>query len=498
MSLTKVSYSMINGAVVNVLDYGATGDGTTDDAAAVQLALNAGGTVFFPVGTYLIGTTLDVLSNTQVLLDQNATVKAKSTLSGNLFSVNARTNVKFTGGIFDGNKANAASATAVIYIYNSSSVWVNNTTVQNGKVRNINVEGPSTSSVSKNIFIQNNSINNATNVGITFTYTGNILIENNIVATNGAGLTSGESSYISIVGNSFFANTNDGCAVGNNCSFVTITGNVSESNGAEGINIDGVDHGVITGNTSYNNLIGISVWSRSPGTASSKRNVVSSNSVSSCTQVGIVVADGNDYTIVEGNSVNSCGSHGIQTGESNDLVIRDNIVNSNAGSGIYVTGSIGTKIEGNVCTDQASYGIRIEAGTGFGRNTITNNVLAANAGGYGIYDNGAGSGNLISNNVFTDESSPVVQTSNIYVNDSVVIESNRNLIGTSGYPNVVSGTIKQYLNSWQYASAAPTTGKWTVGDTFYNSAPTAGGTIGFVCITAGTPGTWKTWGAISA
>lgn len=498
MSLTKVSYSMINGAVVNVFDYGATGDGTTDDTAAVQLALNAGGTVFFPVGTYLIGTTLNVLSNTQVSLDQNATVKAKSTLSGNLFSVNSKTNVKFTGGIFDGNKANAASATAVIYIYNSSSVWVNNTTVQNGKVRNIYVEGPSTSSVSRNIFIQNNSINNATNVGITFTYTGNILIENNLVFSNGAGLSSGESAYIVIVGNTFSAHTADGCAVGNNCSFVTMTGNVAFANGAEGLSIDGVDHGVISGNTSYNNLIGITVWSRSPGVASAKRNVVSSNSVSSCTEEGIIVADGNDFTIVEGNSVNGCGSHGIQLSESDNLVIRDNIVNSNTGSGIYIAGSIGTKIDGNVCTGQTSYGIRLEAGTGFGRNTITNNVLSANAGGYGIYDNSGGSGNVILNNIFTDESSPVVQTSNIYVNDSVVIESNRNLIGTTGYPNVINGNIKQYLNSWQYEGAAPTTGKWAIGDIFYTIAPVSGNFIGWVCVTAGTPGTWKTFGAISA
>ena len=49
-----------------------------------------------------------------------------------------------------------------------------------------------------------------------------------------------------------------------------------------------------------------------------------------------------------------------------------------------------------------------------------------------------------------------------------------------------------------YAAAAPTTGTWAVGDLFYNTAPTAGGYVGFVCVTAGTPGTWKTFGAISA
>jgi hypothetical protein len=55
MSLTKVSYSMITGASVNVKDFGATGDGTTDDTAAIQAAItfctnlsNRKQTLYFP------------------------------------------------------------------------------------------------------------------------------------------------------------------------------------------------------------------------------------------------------------------------------------------------------------------------------------------------------------------------------------------------------------------------------------------------------------------
>lgn len=59
MSLTKVTYSMIKGAVFNVLDFGATGDGSTNDQAACQAAVDAavaagGGAVYFPAGTYLL------------------------------------------------------------------------------------------------------------------------------------------------------------------------------------------------------------------------------------------------------------------------------------------------------------------------------------------------------------------------------------------------------------------------------------------------------------
>lgn len=62
MSLTKVSYSMIEGAYANVLDFGAVGDGVVDDTVAIQTAINAmidtGGTVYFPVGVYKITSTL--------------------------------------------------------------------------------------------------------------------------------------------------------------------------------------------------------------------------------------------------------------------------------------------------------------------------------------------------------------------------------------------------------------------------------------------------------
>jgi hypothetical protein len=71
MTLTKATYSMINGAVVNVLDYGAVGDGTANDTAAIQAAIdslsvtssatsNGSGTVYFPAGNYRITDTIRI------------------------------------------------------------------------------------------------------------------------------------------------------------------------------------------------------------------------------------------------------------------------------------------------------------------------------------------------------------------------------------------------------------------------------------------------------
>ncbi len=48
-------------------------------------------------------------------------------------------------------------------------------------------------------------------------------------------------------------------------------------------------------------------------------------------------------------------------------------------------------------------------------------------------------------------------------------------------------------------SAAPTGSvvNWSVGDIVASTAPTSGGFYGWVCTTAGTPGTWKQWGPIA-
>tara|TARA_R110000803_G_scaffold145957_1_gene211808 strand:+ start:617 stop:2452 length:1836 start_codon:yes stop_codon:yes gene_type:complete len=61
MALTKVHNRMIANASVNVQDFGATGDGTTNDTVAVQAAIDSipnGGSVYFPSGTYRIARTV--------------------------------------------------------------------------------------------------------------------------------------------------------------------------------------------------------------------------------------------------------------------------------------------------------------------------------------------------------------------------------------------------------------------------------------------------------
>jgi len=56
--------------------------------------------------------------------------------------------------------------------------------------------------------------------------------------------------------------------------------------------------------------------------------------------------------------------------------------------------------------------------------------------------------------------------------------------------NAYSHTVNGGGNRVSWGTAAPTTGTWAVGDVVYKTAPTSSGIFAWVCVTAGTPGTW--------
>lgn len=69
MALTKVSYSMVTGAPINVLDYGADASGVADSTSAIQAAFTAAASasqevsaleVVFPAGTYKVSSSITI------------------------------------------------------------------------------------------------------------------------------------------------------------------------------------------------------------------------------------------------------------------------------------------------------------------------------------------------------------------------------------------------------------------------------------------------------
>ena len=67
------------------------------------------------------------------------------------------------------------------------------------------------------------------------------------------------------------------------------------------------------------------------------------------------------------------------------------------------------------------------------------------------------------------------------------------------YANTGSGGRMQSVGYCYSATAfASACGGGTKGDIVYNTAPTPGGYLGWVCTVTGTPGTWKPFGLIAS
>lgn len=86
MSLTKVSYSLINGAPINVLDYGADPTGVSDSTTALQAAVNAGSVVEFPAGEYLISANINLPASVALIGAGYEFVTIKATVRREMIS----------------------------------------------------------------------------------------------------------------------------------------------------------------------------------------------------------------------------------------------------------------------------------------------------------------------------------------------------------------------------------------------------------------------------
>lgn len=111
MTLTRVTSSMFNDGTINVLHYGATGDGVTNDSAAIGDAIDAmvdGSVLFFPKGTYLINSsftkTITGLSNIKIV-GNGAIIQYNVDQATQVFSLNFINceNVEVFGMLWDGN-----------------------------------------------------------------------------------------------------------------------------------------------------------------------------------------------------------------------------------------------------------------------------------------------------------------------------------------------------------------------------------------------------------
>lgn len=119
------------GQVFNVKAYGAIGDGTTDDTAAIQNAMNAigsgGGSIYIPDGTYLVTSTLLIKqSRTRIFCSGGAVIECDGSVVTTLIKPNA---TGLSQILIDGGKWLQTNATAQGIGWDfsdSSNVWARN------------------------------------------------------------------------------------------------------------------------------------------------------------------------------------------------------------------------------------------------------------------------------------------------------------------------------------------------------------------------------------
>lgn len=101
--------------VISVKDFGATGDGSTDDTAAIQAALDSGNkTIHFPVGTYIAaGLTV---TNTDIFLFGPGIIKLKNLSNYPILLATSAHRLKIVDLTFDGNRTNAGTGTFAVQL----------------------------------------------------------------------------------------------------------------------------------------------------------------------------------------------------------------------------------------------------------------------------------------------------------------------------------------------------------------------------------------------
>ena len=142
MAVYNINGDTINANVfVSVTDYGAKGDGTTNDSTAIQAALTAlsetGGIIFFPKGVYLLQTALLFYSNQTLWFENGATLLQGAAIDNLLMSYCGSSTGEYDGthdcliygGIFDGGAYTTNNT--LVGIVHSKNIVFKDCTIKN-------------------------------------------------------------------------------------------------------------------------------------------------------------------------------------------------------------------------------------------------------------------------------------------------------------------------------------------------------------------------------
>ena len=186
--LEQIGYEEINAKLpANVKDFGAVGDGVTDDTAAIQAAIDCENVdkLYFPTGTYLINETVNLRSNIK-LYGEGVIKIAGSATTTDMIRIDGFDNIVVDGLKFETtlNNTDASSfnrSTSVLWsnmiafhITNSNNISIMNSDFTNFEYA-FKVDG--NSDFNNNVLVENCKINNSP-MPIYVSYTDNFKVRN--------------------------------------------------------------------------------------------------------------------------------------------------------------------------------------------------------------------------------------------------------------------------------------------------------------------------------
>jgi len=352
----------------SVKDYGATGDGVTDDTAAIQLAATAaaGKTLWFPDGTYMTTGKTNVAGN--ILLSEGTTVKLSSSFGATAIFLVTGDNWVIEGGTLDCD-------------YKAISRGVRFDSGENCEVRNMRIVDAVLGGVDIGSDVINLSIQNNTFVGAGY----------NILYDDAANAQADSGSYgLIISGNMFIGDPNNVGSIDGDHIEINAPDNgyhsfliqdnlffdawASDTTAGFHVGLSGVYDGVVCDNymeRSSHNAIHLEEGGRGTATGAFEESYN-------------IDIRGNQ--IIDAGTINATKQSGIQVTYSRCNVTENTVIGSGL-NGIYVTGysakgtpatttMTGTQVCRNTVRDSQQHGISVLS---LLSSTVADNLCAKNS-----------------------------------------------------------------------------------------------------------------------
>lgn len=272
----------------DVRDFGAAGDGVTNDTAAIAAALasvpSTGGDVYFPPGTYQITSSLTPQSKTKIHGEGAGSIINDATGNISLIDITNVDDIEIS--------SIALSGSGVIPVAGRGAIFSGNGGSERVRIENVYITGAGTCGISLEDCIEVDIVGNTIRSSL----------ENGIQIV-------GDNVRITIMGNTIVSSgaigsgTQSGIYVGGNAARVAVVGNVIDTAEHVGIRVSGSDNCVFSSNIIRSAPTGILL-------SNADRNTVSGNNIIGGS-LGISVADTSDRNVIVNNTVTTSSGSSI-------------------------------------------------------------------------------------------------------------------------------------------------------------------------------------------